>query len=609
LPKPRPTILLKLLLVIVPLVCAPIAAVGWFSIRASEERVNRLVRKEQMVEVKAAAGRINEVMYNTRLDLETLAALPVMEQYHLASSFRLQAEAAFNRDKIIRLFKEFTARTPFYASIRYLDRRGRELIRVQARRERAQGASLAHRPFFQAARSLEADQVHISGLVEPPDGEGLVVHFAKPFFSGWRTLAGVVAIDLDYGLIGQVVDQIQVGQEGYAFLVDKEGRNLAHPRYEPYRLGPENLPDQRLKDLLADMAAGGSGWRSYSFQDREKVAAYAPIPIPQWSLAVTIPQEEFHKEARAIQVTVAQVAGITLVLAVAGVSILAYTLLKPVRRLAAATQRLAAGDLTSEIPVRSHDELGELTRSFNHMVRSLSRAQEELVRSEKLASLGRLSAGVAHEIRNPLNAMKGAVVLLQRRRADDPAVQESAGLLSEEIDRLSRFVTEFLHFAKQTPPRRRPTDLNGLVRGVEGLFAEEAAASGVELRLELDGDLPPVEVDSGQLQQVLVNLVVNALEAMPEGGALTFATGRDRRRGMAWVAVEDQGQGMTAHQQQNAFDPFFTTKPGGTGLGLALSLGVVESHGGRLTVDSAVGRGSRFVVELPLGPGPLERKA
>jgi len=430
--KIRFSISVKLLIVILPLVCLPIATVGYFSIHESVERVNRLVRHEQMVAVKATANKINDIFYYCRMDLETISRLPVLEDYYIARSFRLGVESEFNYDNIVRLFKDFISRTPYYYQIRYIDNQGQELIKVK--KEGAIKHDLQNqreRKFFKSARDLKPKDIYISDILYSPSRKGFVIHCVKSFYSGWREFAGVVAIDVDYEKVIDIVKSIHIGARGYAFLIDQLGRNIAHPFFKPYTYNLENYPDPSLKDLVLDMMAGEIGWKSYFFQGEKKVAAFAFIPIMSWALAVSIPSAEFRKEAQAIQTAVIQVVIITLVLTVAGVTLLSYYLLRPVRNLVMATNRIANGDLRYEIPIQTRDELGELTRSFNRMIRNLSRIQNELIRSEKLISLGRLSAGVAHEIRNPLNAMKGAIVFLQRRRSNDPLIQEYTNLVSE----------------------------------------------------------------------------------------------------------------------------------------------------------------------------------
>ena len=475
------SISLKLLLLILPLVCLPIAAVGYFSIHASVERVDRLVRQEEMVAVNATANRINDIFYYCRVDLETISRLPVLEDYHIARSFRLAVEAGFNYDNIVKIFQDFISRTPYYFQIRYIDRHGRELIKVRNEGAVTDMKDQSGQQFFQAARNLHSGDIHISDIRYSPFRKGFVIHYAEPIYSGWRELAGIVVIDLDYEKIIDIVKTIRVGDRGYAFLVDQFGRNIAHPLFEPFHYNLENYPDPSLKNLILDMMAGDSGWKSYFFQGERKVAAFAFIPLMNWSIAVTIPGDEFRKEAQAIQTRVIQVVVFTLLLTVTGVTLLSYYLMRPVRNLVTATNNIADGDLSQDIPVQSRDELGDLTRSFNRMVRNLSRTQDELVRSEKLISLGRLSAGVAHEIRNPLNAMKGAIVYLQRKRSKDPLIKEYTDLVSEEIDRLSQFVTEFLYFAKQSVPEMVPTDLNKLILTTLNLFQKQAEGKHIEL--------------------------------------------------------------------------------------------------------------------------------
>ncbi|MCB2193173.1 MAG: HAMP domain-containing protein [Deltaproteobacteria bacterium] len=603
--KLKSSIFYKLLLFILPLVVLPTAVVGYFSIQASVERVNRLVRQEQMVQVEAAAKKIDDVLHSCRIDLATITGLPLIEEYNLARSFRLKAEAGFNRDNIVRLFQDFLARTPYYWQLRYVDASGRELIKVR-RGQSDPPLEQVPASLMDSARRPVPGGVYFSSLKRAPEVGSLIMHCAKPTDSPWDRFTGVVIIDLDFSRITQMVRDIKVGQRGYAFLVDQSGRNIAHPHAQPYELGPEVGPDS-LGRLLADMMAGETGWRTYQFQGEEKVAAFAPIPTLHWSVAATIPVKEFRQEANAIQDRVLQIMIIALLLAVTGVSILSYNLVKPVRSLAAATERLAAGRSARELPVTSRDELGELTRAFNRMSRNLERTQAELVRSEKLVSLGRLSAGVAHEIRNPLSAMQGAMVHLQRRRADDPLISEYGKIVCEEIERLNRFVTEFLYFARQAPPKPVLTDLNALIKSVQTLFQAEAAKRDIRFHDLLDETLPLVMLDPHQIEQVLVNLLINAMDALPaEGGYVTFSTTWQRPapgvKGQVRLAVEDNGSGITPEQQASIFDPFFTTKDAGTGLGLTLSLGIVQGHGGELEVQSRPGQGTTVIIKLPYTP-------
>jgi signal transduction histidine kinase len=226
---------------------------------------------------------------------------------------------------------------------------------------------------------------------------------------------------------------------------------------------------------------------------------------------------------------------------------------------------------------------------------------ERLRHSERLASVGRLAAGVAHELNEPLGAILGYTQLVQKA---SPLPEQSAA----DLDRIVKaclhareIVRNLLLFARQVPPRLVPTDLNVVVHEVLHFMHGRCERAGVQVILRLEPDLPPIPADAAQLQQVLVNLVANAVQSMPAGGSLTLSTRSDSVE--VAMAVADTGLGMRDDVRTRIFDPFFTTKEvgQGTGLGLAVVHGIVEAHGGRILVSSSLGQGSTFEVRLPFG--------
>jgi len=238
----------------------------------------------------------------------------------------------------------------------------------------------------------------------------------------------------------------------------------------------------------------------------------------------------------------------------------------------------------------------------------MGKLEAQLRRSDKLAALGTLSAGVAHEVKNPLHALGLNLHLLQAELAagapDGSAVGGYLDILRSELQRLHRIVENFLRFAKPSVPEIKPVDLVALVERVLGLVGFEAANDGVRIETHLDPDLPSIPGDEGQLSQVVLNVMMNALQAMPDGGAITVTTRRDGD--WAEVTVTDTGPGIAEAILPHVFDPYFTTRPSGVGLGLAIAHRIVQGHHGSLDVESHVGSGTTMIIRLPLG-GPAGR--
>lgn len=264
-------------------------------------------------------------------------------------------------------------------------------------------------------------------------------------------------------------------------------------------------------------------------------------------------------------------------------------------------------EVTSGLLRRKGSVIG-LVISFRDLtlVKSL---QERVRRQDRLASLGHLSAGVAHEIRNPLAIIKGSAEILRRRFGSQPGEEGLTESIVEEVNRLSEVVTNFLDFARPKLPTIVQGDLNGVIRKALALAEHHRSGANVRVETDLAPDLPPVPMDPEQCQQVFLNLILNALEAMSDGGVLTVRSRSDAVSGSAVAEVQDTGEGIDEETLGNIFDPFFTSKEQGTGLGLSVVHMIVAAHGGRVEVESRPGEGARFRVFLPLETLSAEAKA
>jgi len=277
---------------------------------------------------------------------------------------------------------------------------------------------------------------------------------------------------------------------------------------------------------------------------------------------------------------------------------------KPVEELLAAMKTVATGNLDYRIKVKRNDELGELGRSFNRMTGKLAETQNQLYQSNKLASVGRLAAGIAHEINNPLTGVLTFSSLLLKNADEDPELKEDLETIVGETKRCRQIVKGLLDFSRQVPPHKSNRDFNDIVERALGIVDHQLVVNNIRVTKTLAEDLPAVRVDPNQMAQVLINLLVNAADAIgPDGGEIFVSTDTKEVDGRLFVEtkVADDGFGIQEEEQSKIFEPFFTTKEGkGTGLGLAVVWGIVNEHDGSITVSSRLNRGATFTVLLPV---------
>ncbi|MBI4166088.1 MAG: HAMP domain-containing protein [Acidobacteria bacterium] len=288
-------------------------------------------------------------------------------------------------------------------------------------------------------------------------------------------------------------------------------------------------------------------------------------------------------------------------------AILAVLVQHPLVELREKIARLRAGDLTVSVGFSErNDEIGDLGRDFNEMVRQLRETREELERlystqmsrAEHLATLGELAAGLAHDIRNPLAGIAGVMEIIAR---DLPVASPSRQVLNEvqeEILHIQKILSDMLAYARPKPPYFREADLNETAEHAVALARQQVLSRPIQIEITKDQSLPPVEHDITQVRQLLLNLLLNAIQGIEGTGRVDVKL--ESRDGQAVMRVRDTGRGIAPENLPQIFRPFFTTKGQGTGLGLSLARRIVENHGGRIEVSSTLGQGSEFTVWLPL---------
>jgi two-component system NtrC family sensor kinase len=291
--------------------------------------------------------------------------------------------------------------------------------------------------------------------------------------------------------------------------------------------------------------------------------------------------------------------------------VLADKIMNPVHRLVKASQQVSEGSLTPEIGHISKGEIGVLQNTFRDMVAAMGRrraeAQDRLLQSEKQASVGRLAAGVAHEINNPLTGILTFTRILLRNKGIGDKNLSHLQKIAESTVRVKEIVKGLLDFSRQTELDQEPAEVNRLIRSLISTMENQALVKGVSIEFNPGENLPMLTLDRSQFQSVLVNLIINALDATEPGGNITVSTGislsaSDTGQKGVEIAITDTGCGIPQENLDKLFEPFFTTKEvgKGTGLGLAVSLGIIQRHGGTIRVQSEVGRGSTFTIWLPV---------
>jgi len=295
------------------------------------------------------------------------------------------------------------------------------------------------------------------------------------------------------------------------------------------------------------------------------------------------------------------------------ISVLVVILVKrPTKKLIKTMTEVEKGNLSARVTVKSRDELGMLSESFNSMISSLEQLgtelqvqhEQQIQQAEKMASIGELASSIAHEIKNPLAGISAAIQVLSKELTLDATHSEVVTEITAQLERMNKNIKDLLSFARPVEPKFVKGDLNDVINRAKFFVKQQAEKQNICIEERLETNIPKVLIDPEQMQQVFLNVMLNAVQAMPEGGSLSIAsivsdnTGNNHQK--VEVHFTDTGTGISLQQLNKIFNPFFTTKHRGTGLGLSISRTIVEKHDGELTVESEPGRGTNITVALPI---------
>ena len=402
----------------------------------------------------------------------------------------------------------------------------------------------------------------------------------------------------------------KVGQTGYIYCMSRDGVMQIHPTSEGKNL--LNAQDSNGRKFIAEMIRNKDGWIRYPWKNtgdkkaRMKIVRYRYYKPWDWIVAVGSYEDEFYQPANDLKWRITThvllwplVVGLIATLLV----LLASKILTdPIARMMTVIRRVKQGRLDEQMPVESRDELGELAAAFNRMTKMLQKNKElesALAQQGKMASLGVLSSGVAHEINNPLGVILGYAGYLEKKIPEDDPNFTFIHEIKRESKRCKKIVQDLLSYSRTPKPVLEQTDIPQLLQQIIDFASNHTDLYHVTIRQELADDIPLIEADGDQLRQVVINLLLNAGAASPQDSEIRVSAKIENH---TWLRIEfgDNGEGISAENLEKIFEPFFTTKARGTGLGLAITKQIIEMHRGEITIESEPGRGTTVIILLPL---------
>jgi two-component system NtrC family sensor kinase len=401
----------------------------------------------------------------------------------------------------------------------------------------------------------------------------------------------------------------RVGQTGYIYCMDRKGTLTIHPEAEG-----ENIyaaKDSNGTPFIERMTKQREGWIHYPWQNpgelqpRSKIVRYLYYQPWGWIVAVGSYEDEFYQEANLIKGRILSSMGaisiVVATLAILMVFLAAKVLSDPIRHMTTVIRDIKRGQFHRQMEITSRDELGELAITFNRMTSNLQRNREleaSLAQQGKMASLGVLSSGVAHEINNPLGVILGYAGYLENKLDPEDPNHHFIHEIKRESKRCKKIVQDLLNYARTPQPEFAETDLNQLLDQIISFAANHTDMHGVEIIKQFTDTLPALSIDGDQIRQVAINLILNAGAAMTNGGLLTISTCREEDDVV--LTFTDTGSGIDDADIERIFEPFYTTKDRGTGLGLAITRQIIEQHHGSIQMTSRLNQGTTVTIRLPL---------
>ena len=430
-----------------------------------------------------------------------------------------------------------------------------------------------------------------------------VIDLAEPVRS-YDEITGVLVAAVNLKEMWDLVQQSAIGEKGRAFIFDKTGRYIAHSEPKLVYLKERFLEES----IIADVKLGLKNQQIYRNRDGVKmIASYVFLSELQWGVVIQQPVEEAFAVARKMKMQTLTFVGISIFLSSLIAVIYTRWIVTPVNKLVSGMEKFSTEDLEYRIPSIGRDEISMLAERFNEMAEKLIIFQEKLKKNERLEILNKMASVFSHEIKNPLNAMVVNMRVIERElEKSQPQIDKLRHYLEivgSEVKRVDDLVNNFLKLGRPPKLEKKPTKIDRLIDEMIISQQAEALESGIRINRRYNETDVELHIDATKIKQAFLNIIINAIQAMPGGGSLTVeldSNGNAKQGRWAVVKFRDTGKGIPKNKLFRIFDFYYSTKLNGTGLGLSIAQQIIDEHGGKIEVESKEGSGSVFSVYLPL---------